>query len=335
MSIPVPDDHHSNTQTVILRHCLDAIELGQATVEDCVNQYPAFTDLGDLLRVAQGVRELPRVPLPHSVKAHMRRRALATYRAYHVERPTPRLRHRLWLRLVLVLSLVVTLLAGGIGLVHAADAALPGDGLYSVKRAMEQVQLWFEGDASRPTLLYHIAQRRLEEITALSVRRRSLEAGVLTDLSQSVTAALKVQSDPTQRAMLVAQTASVLQGAQVRGILSSETKSTVMAAILPGEPETDMVSNPPPTHTTVAPAMTSTAIEPSTVEPSATEIALTATSTPTSSPTLRLKIQPTPRPTLAAPRAIPTNETENNDNTSNSSTSTPDNGVMATDTVGN
>src|SRR5512133_3939263 len=137
----------ANGTSEILGQCLCAIEAGEATVESCIARYPNNPELTHLLRMMMVVQELPRPVLPSADKAAMRQHVMAKYRAQQATAKTPvrRTMPRRVLRFAqfaIAFSLVVILLlSGGTGLVRAASAAVPGDGLYGVKRFAEQVEL--------------------------------------------------------------------------------------------------------------------------------------------------------------------------------------------------
>lgn len=89
----------------------------------------------------------------------------------------PRLRG-LRLRLAAVASAVLLSLGGGAGVAVAATDALPGDGLYRVKLAVEQVELRLPADAETAVRrALEIAERRLAEVAALQELGRDEHIG--------------------------------------------------------------------------------------------------------------------------------------------------------------
>ncbi len=222
-----PDLHET------LNNCLQAIETGQATVEDCVKEYPEFERLGDLLRAAMVVRELPTVALPPARKLELKEQLLARYRIrkeVRVEQPHRRMQR---LKAALVGSMAaVGLMLGSVGLVHASELAIPGDTLYGLKRTVEQIEVSLADMQSRPAVLYHLAEVRLEEVDVLASRGQRISKTVAVDVIQGLTSALSVQPDPAQRNVLIGKAERILEVAQLRGAIDADTESTVLAAIL-------------------------------------------------------------------------------------------------------
>ncbi len=259
--MPTPVYRGKRNQHAILRERLEAIEGHQATIEDCVAQYPDYVELRELLLASKTVRDLPRPYLSAAAQAKMRQRAMATYRAFQATRRPSIVRHSRWLRLAVALGMVVLVLfAGGASLVSAAEAAVPGDGLYGLKRVVEQVQLRLGDGPSQAGLLYQLAQRRLDEVTVLAERRRSFEPWVLADLSQSLKMALTQQPDAGKRAALIARAAAVLKQAQSAEILSAEAKRNVLDAIREVSPTEMPTLVPTAMDTPTATAMRTTTV---------------------------------------------------------------------------
>ena len=87
----------------------------------------------------------------------------------------PRLGWRTILRPAYALAglLLVLTLTFGATAAYASEAALPGDALYGVKRGLEDVQLLLSTTAAGDSaLVEHFADRRLDEIEALTGRGR-------------------------------------------------------------------------------------------------------------------------------------------------------------------
>src|SRR6185295_18882343 len=124
--------------------CLEAIRAKRATIEECVQQYPEFAELGSLLRAAVDVYSLPDVALGLSSKSAMREKILARYDAQPIRKParTRTFNWRMWQRSAIGLfTTLLILFAGGGSLLRAASQSIPGDMLYGLKRAQEKVQL--------------------------------------------------------------------------------------------------------------------------------------------------------------------------------------------------
>lgn len=145
----------------------------------------------DLLKVAEALSQLPPAPGPDpAFRAETRARLLALAERRSAEpvagpstasrrtRPaTPRVgsgRHQLpvgasWNRRLAGAIAVLAVLVAAVGLLTIASRdALPGDGLYAVKRGAERAQVALTFDqADRGFVLLHQAERRLAEVTAL------------------------------------------------------------------------------------------------------------------------------------------------------------------------
>jgi hypothetical protein len=163
----------------VLDQCVQQMQQGTATLDDCLARYPAHRDeLAELLPLAVHLRQAPQVTLsPASVQAG-RRQLLEQL----PPRPRPRwsfrsvlplgwrqggqplfAARRLSMAWILVIATVVSLMAGG-GAVYAADAAVPGDALYGLDRAVESVRLGLARDPEAVfALQLRFAEERLEE----------------------------------------------------------------------------------------------------------------------------------------------------------------------------
>src|SRR5258707_861271 len=106
----------------VLAHCLDEIENGQSTVEQCLIRYPQYPELERMLYTVSAVRSLPQAEMPSADRDAIRARALASLRATSVKprAAMPRKAARLfyWWRLGLIVGAVlVVAMSSGIGLV--------------------------------------------------------------------------------------------------------------------------------------------------------------------------------------------------------------------------
>ncbi len=301
-----------NDHGEILQRCLEAIERGQATVESCVVHYPEFTNLEDLLRAATFLRALPLATLAEPSRSEIRQRILEKYRARQpVPAPVRQPRFAWGLRFALPLLMVVLLMFGsGAMLVRASDAAVPGDGLYGLKRTVERVELSLAAPGSRPGLLYQDAQNRLAEISILSLRHEVIADMVLADMVLAVNTALAAQPDPSTQERLLEQTSAVLDHAQALGAIDDTARAGTMAMLAPVQnPAGQMPDKPQPTDTETAtqtPTATSTASSTATQTPTAT-LTETATDEPTASETATQTDDPSVTPT-DEPISTPTDE---------------------------
>jgi hypothetical protein len=163
--------------TDILASCLEAIEQGERTVEDCLALYPAHREtLRPLLDTATALKAradfAPRPGFREASRARLVKRLVPRQPA-PTRQPLPRsgqkrvpiFSRKLALSWMLALALVVSLLSAGT--VYASAAALPGDMLYPVKLSVENVRLSTVNDAGEVLLATEFLQTRLDEIQAL------------------------------------------------------------------------------------------------------------------------------------------------------------------------
>jgi len=126
--------------------------------------------LGQLVETAREAREAFAVELPSDLAA----RHLA---ALGVVRPIEQARSNRRRRIAtIVLAAAVGLMLLGGTAVAASGSALPGDLLYPVKRAVENVDLALHhGASARAKLHLEFARRRLDELSQLLAKRRNGE----------------------------------------------------------------------------------------------------------------------------------------------------------------
>ncbi|HVN55103.1 MAG TPA: DUF5667 domain-containing protein [Anaerolineaceae bacterium] len=165
----------------MLDQCLTAMREEGRSVEDCLELYPESAGVESLLRTAarlQSARALHPAPgFQGEALQRLRRQAKSTSRRQAsfwpgpgLERKARPLSTRAGLRLapLLAVLIVAALIAAGIGTFTAAAQTLPGDWLYPVKRAQEEVELSLApGSAAQADLHLAFASRRLSEATAL------------------------------------------------------------------------------------------------------------------------------------------------------------------------
>lgn len=144
----------------VLDKCLDQVERGQASLEECLERYPEFADqLRPALLAAQKVPKLSSIQPNLDFKQKARKELLVHMRANpHGKRPEL----PFWLpRVNFATTLAALALVVFASTTAFAQYALPGNLLYGWKRASENV--W---RAVSPDLLYTdlaLADRRLHE----------------------------------------------------------------------------------------------------------------------------------------------------------------------------
>ncbi len=170
----------------VLDLCLRRLQTGQATVDECLVENPGQGEaLESMLQLAAATKAQFSVPgASQSFMAHSPKRVMNVLAARKsVPAPPVRKPGRVWfgqpaLRLAGIL-LALVLILGSSGAASAASNALPGDGLYGVKRGLERAALVLslsaEGDAA---LHLEHASRRLSEVEQLLQLGRSDDIGL-------------------------------------------------------------------------------------------------------------------------------------------------------------
>ncbi len=274
----------------ILELCLQAIERGDATIAQCVARYPGVEGLREMLQVAMTARTVPRPIMSLTAKKALEQQLVARM---NTAKPRPeRRRVQHWLRLPLTVAAMLVLLLGtGFGLARAAENTLPGDPLYGIKRASEQVDLLFADAPSRPAVLTHIAEARLTEIAALAGMGRSIDESLVADAVHSLGAAAAESLDPGQRAALFSQAQHALDLVAKNG--NSNEAASLSSAL-------NNVATP--TRLPAAtPTMTPTAVPTETAADAAREA---ATAQSTAEATAEASDTPTPYSTPPATDAV-------------------------------
>ncbi|MCL4465857.1 MAG: DUF5667 domain-containing protein [Chloroflexi bacterium] len=173
----------------LLAYCCADIRAGHATVADCVAVHPEVgAELAELLALAAALTATPAIEPRAGFAERGRASLLAT-----ITGPGPS-ETRPWLRgqrealaslfgslamprlarvaATLALVLFIMLALGG-GAVYAAQAALPGDSLYALKLAGEDLRLRLsQPDLDRARLHLELADTRLSELQRLAAQNR-------------------------------------------------------------------------------------------------------------------------------------------------------------------
>jgi len=177
----------------ILAQCIDHITTGRASIEDCLERHPSLRErLEPLLRLALEIKEAPDVrPSPaFKVKARVQLMEYIHQRQAVTKRPWSRyssqvkatLLRRRFSMVGVVIAIVLTLSAAAGGTAYASQGSLPGDTLYRVKLATEQVRMALPGDdLSNAERALTFADRRVQEMEALADRERAQQLGLVSD----------------------------------------------------------------------------------------------------------------------------------------------------------
>jgi len=193
----------------ILNICLDRITVKGDSIEQCLESYPERAEeLEPLLRAALSVVEASSVePRPEFEKV-AKYRLLSAVQAKEREKIERRMPLWSWRRgWAVALAVILVLILVGGSTVTASASSLPGDTLYPVKTATEKVQGFFTfGSQGKANFHIKIAQRRLDELKALSEKKRSIPESVLNMMNVETDAAIEIlNKDKPARKALVAR----------------------------------------------------------------------------------------------------------------------------------
>lgn len=158
----------------ILADCVSDVKAGRRTVADCLATCPELAgELEPLLCLARRIEPLPPLKLDPMRKLRARYRFVE---ALHRERQEAEglrglgpfvaaLRRGRAVPAIIALALTLALGTGG-GVALAAQNAQPGDALYGVKTAVEQVQVAAAlSESGKAEARLRIAERRLDEVS--------------------------------------------------------------------------------------------------------------------------------------------------------------------------
>ncbi|NIM93579.1 MAG: hypothetical protein GTO18_07695 [Anaerolineales bacterium] len=169
-----------NDLAKILDECLSRLQSGEASLADCVREYPEYAEtLTPLLEHAITIHasmapSSPSASYVSTTKLRILNQMGAIQKAKKdVSKPIRPQQRRWMLRPALALLsifLVAGILLSGAGVMSASADALPGDSLYSVKRGMEEARLsiTFNNISEAELLALYVAER-VEEAEALAV----------------------------------------------------------------------------------------------------------------------------------------------------------------------
>jgi hypothetical protein len=185
----------------ILANCIDEIQSGKSTLEDCLARYPELGDeLRPLLNIATSIPPEKITPaLEFKQRARKRLLDIMQPPATGVERRgagifgwlqplVPAMRPSLALIVAIVM---LTLLAAGATTAYASQGSLPDDTLYPVKTGVENLQLALTlSPEARAALHLKLAQRRIDEVIAQSILGRKISTSALEAVAVQIDAAI-------------------------------------------------------------------------------------------------------------------------------------------------
>ncbi len=160
----------------ILDECLERLLTGQETVEQCLQRYPEYaTKLEPLLKTATIVKKA----IDIEPSADFRTKARYQLEAIMAESKTPRRAVRFAPRWAIAVCAVMLVFVLGGSTVLAANGSMPGNPLYAVKLATENLSIKLAGSVEKKAELYvTLANRRVTEMAWMvnNNKTRNLEA---------------------------------------------------------------------------------------------------------------------------------------------------------------
>ena len=158
------------------------------------------------------------------------------------------------LTVLVIIATVVTLLFGtAVATAYAAQGALPGGALYSVKTGLERAQLTLSSDAALETRLHlTFAEKRLDELAAVIERGRTEDAASLVEQFEThIEAAIEslsavAASDPIEAQELTGEVIEALSRySQILGELYAIVPDTMQSAVARAQEASQLGSHLP------------------------------------------------------------------------------------------
>ncbi len=186
----------------ILANCIDEIQAGKCTLEDCLARYPHLSsELRPLLKVATSIQPEKATPSPE-FKQRARNRLLEAMQPPQAGAERRGLGIGNWLKPLVparvpsfpltIAIVILVLLAAGSTTVYASQGSLPGDALYPIKTGAETIQLALTlSPEARANLHLKLAQRRTEEIIAQSNQGLDISTSALEAVATQIDAAIR------------------------------------------------------------------------------------------------------------------------------------------------
>ncbi len=236
----------------ILDRCIADVKSGRETVDSCVRRYPAQAGrLAAILPLIERVEALrPQAPFPVDKRRALESQLLKEARRLQTQSASRPIapRRPIWQRrsvfAVMSLTLVFLFLFSAVGV---SAASVPGDVLYPIKRAAEQVRLTFTPDQDQAAVHLELAQARLHELDVLA-QRGEVSAGLLADIEAETNIVLEhVASLPAeQQQALLTRMASFQDGellvlGKVAALARDDKQTKVKAALADAEAKQQQV----------------------------------------------------------------------------------------------
>ena len=182
----------------ILANCIDEIQAGKFTLEECLTRYPEVADeLRALLKIAINIQPKKAVPTTN-FRQQARLRLLEEMEASTARAIQGKAGMFGWLKplvlrpIPLITAIIIlVLVVGGGTTVYASQGSLPDDTLYPVKIGVESLQLTLtRSPEAKASLHLRLAQRRLDEVIAQSSLGRDISTSALEAIATQLNAAI-------------------------------------------------------------------------------------------------------------------------------------------------
>ena len=250
------ESNQNNTEKIFER-CLTAIRQDGRSIQDCLVPYPEQRrELEPLLRTAV------RLKAAHTLhtSSDFRTESLQRLKALAISKPKPR--KNLWAIFFTAFNsrrkgspalthlqptfaylfaglLLVIIIAIGLGMVAASAQALPGDILYPVKRAQEDLQLNLTLNvADKADLHLEFANRRLDEAAVLITQKRTISLDqTLAEYSRHIQTE---QAYLSPGSSLTPKQQSELADKVVAVMTHSETSLTALKPLAPSSSQSNL-----------------------------------------------------------------------------------------------
>jgi hypothetical protein len=234
----------------ILDECLELLITGQETVEQCLQRYPEYAnELEPLLRTAVLMNKAVDV----KPSADFRARARYQMQLKMAESKAPRRFIRTVPRWAVAVCTVMLVFVLGGGTVLASEGSMPGNPLYAVKLAAENVQLQLTFSQDKKTELYvALANERVDEMTWMvnNSKSQGLEAAAqrldgyyneigalplagneetaFNSASQASAPAVTIAATTTTQTTLLAPTSTLSAGATDKNAVTTPTPASIL-----------------------------------------------------------------------------------------------------------
>lgn len=291
-----------------LMECLDLMEQG-IPLADILTRYPAQSDvLQPYLETTAHLAQLAMNPTV-AQKLNSQNAFLAQATSLKAGKAT-QAGGWFWLRRALFSLAAVSLflIIFGAGLITASASALPGDGLYDIKREFEGIQLQMASSSDdKLEIIDQFNAERIREVAALLYAGRRAEVefdGELELLTADAWVVAQIRAEITEDT-IIAGTPQIGSLVRVIGLIENGRLSATHIQVLTVKPTDLVIPEVEPTETLQP---TKTIVPTPTNMPSSTPLATkTAVPTPTSTSTATPTETPeaTHTPTAVSPTALP------------------------------